>query len=130
VQATVNAPKLRCTLTEPGVVTYHVPLSLSSEHCAPVTGSLWFLVVTETLWTCPLTTDAQPVASSEAATNALKRSWRIIGGIGSLLVSGHRAYRREAANACRGRRVPWKIRRRGSADDRKHVAEVTQTRRS
>src|SRR5947208_17018553 len=68
-QLTDRSLKLRWTITEPGVVTYHVPLSFPSVHLAPATSVPWLLVVTDTDWFCPLTMEAQPL-NAQTATAA------------------------------------------------------------
>src|SRR5437867_2640015 len=70
-QLTDKSLKLRCTVTDPGVVTYHVPLSLDKVHFAPATSApAWLWVVTDSGWLWPLTIDAHPVNPVQAATAA------------------------------------------------------------
>src|SRR5204862_7890546 len=69
--------KLRRTVTDPGVVAYHVPLSLTSEQCAPVRSTPWFVLTTEMLWLWPLTIEAQPAHTSALATAAATAAERV-----------------------------------------------------
>src|ERR1700712_3847589 len=82
--STTSSLKLRCTVTEPGVVAYQVPLSLTSEQRAPVTSAPRFLLTTQMLWFWPLTIEAQPPQASKASAAKAATAERIVIGSSSL----------------------------------------------